>query len=112
MDGPIINHNPDGYFEIDDRKRAAALSFGTWAIYSARERQTMTAQTDSPPDYKPRIHDLPSNDRPRERLAREGAAVLSNAELLAILLRVGVAGANTVRAAERPLAPPLGPPAV
>ena len=64
----------------------------------------MTAQTDSPPDYKPRIQDLPSSDRPRERLAREGAAVLSNAELLAILLRVGVAGENAVRVAERLLA--------
>ena len=64
----------------------------------------MTAQIDSPPDYKPRIHDLPTTDRPRERLAREGAAVLSNAELLAILLRVGVAGENAVRVAERLLA--------
>jgi DNA repair protein RadC len=64
----------------------------------------MTAQIDSPPDYTPRIHDLPSSDRPRERLAREGAAVLSNAELLAILLRVGVAGENAVRVAERLLA--------
>jgi DNA repair protein RadC len=64
----------------------------------------VTARTESPPDYKPRIHDLPSSDRPRERLAREGAAALSNAELLAILLRVGVAGENAVRVAERLLA--------
>jgi DNA repair protein RadC len=64
----------------------------------------MTAHTESPPDYKPRIHDLPSSDRPRERLAREGAAALSNAELLAILLRVGMAGENAVRVAERLLA--------
>jgi DNA repair protein RadC len=55
-------------------------------------------------DYHPRIRDLPSNDRPRERLEREGPAVLSNAELLAILLRVGVAGENAVRVAERLLA--------
>lgn len=55
-------------------------------------------------DYQPRITDLPENDRPRERLEREGPSVLSNAELLAILLRVGIAGENAVRVAERLLA--------
>ncbi len=35
------------------------------------------------------IHDMPSSERPRERLRRMGAATLSNAELLAIVLRTG-----------------------
>ncbi len=52
-------------------------------------------------DYRPRITDLPSDDRPRERLAQAGPGALSNAELLAILLRVGVEGENAVRLAER-----------
>ncbi len=51
--------------------------------------------------YRPRIADLPSADRPRERLAEVGAGGLSNAELLAILLRVGAKGENAVRMAER-----------
>jgi DNA repair protein RadC len=51
--------------------------------------------------YRPRITDLPSNDRPRERLAQAGPKALSSAELLAILLRVGVEGENAVRLAER-----------
>lgn len=55
-------------------------------------------------DYRPRLADLPAADRPRERLAAAGASALSNAELLAILLRVGVAGENAVRLAERLLA--------
>jgi len=42
------------------------------------------------------INDWPEQDRPRERLAREGAPALSNAELLAIFLRVGVRGRNAV----------------
>ena len=42
------------------------------------------------------INDWPEQDRPRERLAREGAAALSNAELLAIFLRVGVRGRSAV----------------
>lgn len=52
-------------------------------------------------DYRPRITDLPSDDRPRERLALAGPGALNNAELLAILLRVGVRGENAVRLAER-----------
>lgn len=42
------------------------------------------------------INDWPAQTRPRERLAREGAAALSNAELLAIFLRVGVRGRSAV----------------
>lgn len=45
------------------------------------------------------ISDMPASDRPRERLARLGDAGLSDAELLAILLRVGVEGANAVELA-------------
>jgi DNA repair protein RadC len=52
-----------------------------------------------PPTY--RITDLAENDRPRERLAKQGAGALSKAELLAILLRVGVKGENAVQVAQR-----------
>lgn len=38
----------------------------------------------------------PQNDRPREKLLSQGPAVLSDAELLAILLRTGVRGASAV----------------
>jgi DNA repair protein RadC len=46
-----------------------------------------------------RIHDLPKNERPRERLAERGAEALSNAELIAILLRVGTRGRSAVEVA-------------
>ncbi|WP_197138192.1 MULTISPECIES: RadC family protein [Crateriforma] len=36
------------------------------------------------------VKQMPVNERPRERLLNEGVAALSNAELLAILIRVGV----------------------
>ncbi len=42
------------------------------------------------------ITDWPESERPRERLLRQGAATLSDAELLAIFLRVGVKGASAV----------------
>lgn len=54
--------------------------------------------------YTPRITDLPADDRPRERLLQVGARGLRDAELLAILLRVGTKGENAVRVAERLLA--------
>lgn len=48
-----------------------------------------------------RITDLEEGERPRERLAKLGPQALSNAELLAILLRVGVQGENAVQVAQR-----------
>jgi DNA repair protein RadC len=48
-----------------------------------------------------RITDFAEAERPRERLARLGPRSLSNAELLAILLRVGVKGENAVQVAQR-----------
>ena len=48
-----------------------------------------------------RIHDLPAQDRPRERLAANGAEKLSNAELIAILLRTGLKGMSAIHVAEQ-----------
>ncbi len=42
------------------------------------------------------IKDWPEGQRPRERLISEGAAALSDSELLALLLRVGVKGRSAV----------------
>jgi DNA repair protein RadC len=47
-----------------------------------------------------RINDLPEEDRPREKLAKWGPQSLSNAELLAIFLRVGVAGKSAIEVAQ------------
>ena len=48
-----------------------------------------------------RIMDLDLAERPRERLARLGSQALNTAELLAILLRVGVPGENAVQVGQR-----------
>ena len=47
-----------------------------------------------------RIKDMRTDDRPRERLQRQGGQALSNPELLAILLGTGVPGLNAVQLAE------------
>lgn len=53
------------------------------------------------PAYAPMIRDMPQGERPRERLINYGAPALSNAELIAIILRTGVGGENVLRIAER-----------
>ena len=54
--------------------------------------------------YQPTILDLPPCERPRERLREHGPRYLNNAELVAILLRSGVAGENAISVAMRVLA--------
>jgi len=46
-----------------------------------------------------RLKDQPASERPRERLAALGAEALSQAELIAILLRTGLKGMNAVAVA-------------
>lgn len=55
-------------------------------------------------EYRPLIRDMPVDERPRERLRMRGAESLSNAELVAILLRTGTNGENVVAVAQRILA--------
>jgi len=43
-----------------------------------------------------KIKDQPASERPRERLAAKGPGALTDAELIAILLRTGLKGANAV----------------
>ena len=50
------------------------------------------------------IHEMPEQDRPREKLARLGASALSDSELIAILLRTGVPGSNAIEVARELLA--------
>ena len=47
-----------------------------------------------------RIKDMRSDDRPRERLERQGSQALSNPELLAILLGTGVQGQSAIQLAQ------------
>jgi DNA repair protein RadC len=51
-----------------------------------------------------KIREMPADDRPREKLAARGASALSDAELIAILLRTGVEGANAVEVARQLIA--------
>jgi len=52
--------------------------------------------TDPAPRPYYTVHDLPVDTRPRERLVRLGAQALSDAELIAIILRSGAQGVNVI----------------
>jgi DNA repair protein RadC len=68
--------------------RASADSFDADAWIDRQIHGTQVTQT-------------PQEDRPRERLLRNGAAQLSTADLLAILIRVGVKGESAIQAGQR-----------
>jgi DNA repair protein RadC len=60
------------------------VCFGWFAVKSIGVNESM------------RLKDQPVSERPRERLVEHGADALSHAELIAILLRTGLRGANAV----------------
>ncbi|MDP2846260.1 MAG: DNA repair protein RadC [Candidatus Methanoperedens sp.] len=52
-------------------------------------------------EYKLRIHDMQKEERPRERLIKNGATALSDSELLAIILRTGSRQENVINLCQR-----------
>ena len=56
------------------------------------------------PQYPTMIRDLPQEEKPRERLRSLGPGHLSNAELIAILLRTGVLGESVLNLSTRVIA--------
>jgi DNA repair protein RadC len=61
----------------------------------------MPEETSEHPVYNATIRELPSEERPRERLALYGPQTLSNAQLLAIVLRTGTRDENAVALGQR-----------
>jgi DNA repair protein RadC len=70
------------------------------ACGSSRQHSTTINIDDYTHDYRKEfrmpITDWPEEQRPRERLIKQGAQALSDAELLAIFLRTGIAGKSAV----------------
>jgi DNA repair protein RadC len=70
----------------------------------ATDRSQAPSGTDAAAAYHVTMRALPEGERPRERLRDHGPHALSTAELLAIILRVGVEGANVLDVARSLLA--------
>lgn len=51
--------------------------------------------------YSQSLREMPADDRPREKLVKLGPGALTDSELVAILLRVGVTGENVVSLSQR-----------
>lgn len=52
-------------------------------------------------EYRPRLKDLPENERPLERLFKHGPHDLKTSELIAIIIRTGTGTATAVQVAEQ-----------
>ncbi len=68
-------------------------------LYTMQDRQPMTSHGERP--YTKTFHDLPAEEKPRERLLRYGPGVLSSAELIAILMGVGTRKEDVMQLAKR-----------
>ncbi len=65
------------------------------------DSQPVTTTTITPLEYHATVHDIPIDERPRERLQKYGADVLSTGELLAIILRTGTTRDNVIEMANK-----------
>jgi len=64
-------------------------------------RTAAAAAPGAEPSLARRIKDRPASERPRERLAEKGADALGTDELIGILLRTGLQGANAVQVGQQ-----------
>lgn len=71
------------------------------AVYDWQTRRFDSAQWIERQIHGDQVTRTPADQRPRERLLRDGPHALSNADLLAILIRVGVRGESAVAGASK-----------
>ena len=65
---------------------------------------SLAGKQEEKPEYHATVHDIPTNDRPRERLQKNGADTLPTSDLLAIILRTGTQRDNVIELATKLLA--------
>lgn len=111
MSQPPKHSTPQNHADVEYPDLSATLG----AEIAARERESQyrpAKRGDAEVQYQPHtskpkrptpltIKEMPADERPREKLISKGAAVLSNAELLAIILRTGRQGETVVQLATR-----------
>jgi hypothetical protein len=81
-------------FLIEDNNCICAGIFRKILIHKNNYEEVMQ-------EYKLRILDMQKEERPRERLIKNGAAALSDSELLAIILRTGSRQENVINLSQR-----------
>src|SRR6476659_6214408 len=91
---PCVRHRPS--FTSSPRTPSRTRSFN-WAT------RFVKCSTKSVPErvVPTKIREMPQDERPREKLLAHGAMALADSELIAILLRTGLPGANAVEVARQ-----------
>lgn len=64
--------------------------------FAVAEQASTTLTTEDHALMGSRIHDLPLNERPREKLAQHGPTALDNAELMALFISTGTKGRSAI----------------
>ena len=69
----------------------------------SRSSETFRRGAEAAPTFMSqiKIREMPQEERPREKLAAHGTSALTDPELIAILLRTGIPGANAIEIARR-----------
>src|SRR4249919_3143674 len=80
---------------------SACEFFGDGGSSSARPRRRRRAPPSKCDMSQLKISEMPQEERPREKLASRGASALADSELIAILLRTGIPGANAIEIGRR-----------
>jgi DNA repair protein RadC len=70
-------------------------------MLGTRLENTIVTPTPIRVEYHATVHDMPTGDRPRERLQKHGAESLSNSDLVAIILRNGSQRDNVIELASK-----------
>ena len=68
---------------------------------STTTNATTPSETENTRPRQPTIREMPTQERPRERLVEYGSKHLSNTDLIAILLRTGSTGENVISLSSR-----------
>lgn len=75
------------------------MQLATQVFYRVSDNDVMLDDA----EYELRVKDLPSEERPREKMLQQGAGVLSQAELVAVLWGVGTRKEDVLTMAQRTL---------
>jgi DNA repair protein RadC len=92
----MLNTQP---FDEDDLQDLLNAALSTPPTHSSPSSSTPLSIVT--PEYHPTVHDIPEDDRPRERLQKQGPDVLSTSDLLAVVLRTGTTRENVMELATK-----------
>jgi DNA repair protein RadC len=94
----MLNTQP---FDEDDLQDLLNAALSTPSIQPTHPSPSTPPLSLVTSEYHATVHDIPEDDRPRERLQKQGPDALSTSDLLAIVLRTGTTRENVMELATK-----------